>query len=328
MTAERMADDRHRRPRFNRLEEILRRPDVRRHPLTALCRRLVWHIRWRIWPNKPWMLRLGAKHLKLEVPRRMGAAALIYYQGVSEPQVAAFILRFLRQGMTFYDIGAHLGEYTLLAANVVREGGQVHAFEPNPELAGAISRSVSRNGFEQCSVNALALGSAEGYGDLRIPGDPALGWVSAASGSDSDVVGTQGVYSHRVAMTTLDSYWSSRGCRPVHLIKMDIEGAELLALDGAEALLSQYPAPVLIFECLPDLLPRFGHGYAEVVHRLERLGYVLCEFAHPQFNWPVSSVVLRRVGESLSQPNMVATKDPDWLNERLGMIRPLVAAHT
>jgi len=69
--------------------------------------------------------------LRIRVPHG-GAGALIYYQGFSEPQTARFVMRFLRPGMTFIDIGAHVGEYTLLAAQAV---GAILAAEGHWERA-------------------------------------------------------------------------------------------------------------------------------------------------------------------------------------------------
>ena len=52
-----------------------------------------------------------------------GAGALIYYQGYSEPETARFLTAFLKPGMTFWDVGAHIGEYSLLAARCVGGAG-------------------------------------------------------------------------------------------------------------------------------------------------------------------------------------------------------------
>jgi FkbM family methyltransferase len=301
-------------PRWlDRARAVFRHPDVRHNPLNALLRRLIWHLRWRVKPSTPWVLRLP-NDLELEVPRRLGTGALIYYQGTSEPQIALFLRRFLRRGMTFYDIGAHLGEYTIMAAQVVGRQGHVHAFEPNPELFRALSSSVRRNGFSQCTVNRLAVGNANGEVTLNVTGDPALGWISMSAHDESaGQAETEVAPTFEVPMATLDTYWRRSGSGPVDLVKMDIEGAELLALGGATELLSQRSSPVLVFECLPNLLGRFGHTYKDITNRLEILGYVICELTNDGFNSEEVSSGIQLVSGKPAQPNLIATRDPNAL---------------
>ena len=109
----------------------LQRSDFREHPIRALSLRAAWKVRWAV-TREPWSLRLptGQRILVL----KSGAGALIYYQGFSEPETADFLLRFLGTGMCFLDVGAHIGEYSLLAAPIVGAAGSVHAFEPNPNF--------------------------------------------------------------------------------------------------------------------------------------------------------------------------------------------------
>jgi hypothetical protein len=89
---------------------------------------------------------------------------------------------------------------------------------------------------------------------------------------------------------------------------MDVEGAELLAMNGAVGLLSREPAPVLVFECLPALMTRFGYGYADVAAYVRSLGFALCEFTQRYAQTGIQSV-----GTTPTQPNLVAVRDPAWL---------------
>lgn len=114
---------------MKRLQSSLLREDMRSNPVSALVKRFWWKLRWRI-RKDDWPLTLD-NGLRLSAPHS-GAAALIYYLGSSEPTTTVLLNHHLRPGMVVIDIGAHLGEYTLRASQLVGKTGQVHAFEPDP----------------------------------------------------------------------------------------------------------------------------------------------------------------------------------------------------
>src|SRR2546425_89628 len=113
-----------------RILTLLRRVDLRRNPLRAIHRRIAWRLRWKLVPNKLWLVRAHGSFPLLMT--RSGAGALIYYQGASEPETANFIKCTLKPGMVFVDVGAHIGEYTILAAELVRPAGGGHPRVPHP----------------------------------------------------------------------------------------------------------------------------------------------------------------------------------------------------
>jgi FkbM family methyltransferase len=280
----------------------MKQPDFQDDALRAVWRRMWWHARWQRLPNSPWII--GLDGLFFEVPRRLGSAALVFYQGSSEPEVAEFIQSFLEPGMTFYDVGAHLGEYALLAARSVGEAGTVHAFEPNSELAPVVLRNVRRNGFTNCSVSSVAIGAMQARVVLEVSGDPAEGWIRTSDESAIERIGPDRGTQERVPVITLDEYWRQTGARDVHLIKIDIEGAELLALRGAAELLAQPQSPVVVFECLPHLMPRFGYGYADLLDYMHQRGYQLYELTGVR-----GARFLAPMHGRPTQANIVAAKD-------------------
>lgn len=83
--------------------------------------------------------------------------------GEVEPGVRHFLERFLSEGMTFVDVGAHIGMHTVVAARCVGRKGKVHAFEANPDTAQYLQQNVVQNGLvEQTTVHSCFAGAASG----------------------------------------------------------------------------------------------------------------------------------------------------------------------
>src|SRR5204863_4628396 len=136
----------------HKISRLRRRPDFQRNPLAAIRRRLWWRLRWAI-SSEPWHLRLG-DDIKMFAPKG-GAGALIYYQGNSEPETALFLTGFLKPGMVFWDIGAHIGEYSVIASKCVGTAGRVHALEPRPDVYEFLERNVVANGLSNVTIHRL-----------------------------------------------------------------------------------------------------------------------------------------------------------------------------
>ena len=113
------------------IRRVLQSPDFRRSPVRGLLKRVAWRLRWRV-SSTPWVVD-SIDGFRIAVPRSL-VGKLIFYQGPSEPETRELLLRLFRPGMVVLDVGANVGEYTLLAARSVGLNGKVHAFEPNASL--------------------------------------------------------------------------------------------------------------------------------------------------------------------------------------------------
>src|SRR4029077_12076424 len=82
--------------------------------------------------------------LWLELNPRTGQQ---YLHGDVEPVIQEILAGRLQPGMGFYDLGANIGFFSLLAAKLVGTTGKVFSFEPDPENAGRLVRNIERNGF-------------------------------------------------------------------------------------------------------------------------------------------------------------------------------------
>ena len=216
-----------------------------------------------------WGKRRGARRARVRVgPLQLfcypgsapGSAAL--YVGLPEWDDMQFVLRYLRAGEHFVDVGANIGSYTLLAAGCL-EGVQVTAVEPDAAARAQLLENLDLNGVTSVTVVAAALGARVGSVAFTM-GRDSLNRI--ATGSDREVV--------QVPMRTLDQL---AGDRPATLVKIDVEGAELEVLRGAERTLAQNPPPAILFE-LNHSCEAFGSSPQAIGAFLAANGYRLFEF--------------------------------------------------
>jgi FkbM family methyltransferase len=191
----------------------------------------------------------------------------IVRQGCFEPETVEIFDSLLAPGMTVLDAGANIGQYTLIAAHAVGPKGHVHAFEPTPRVAAQLRANIALNRFENVTVNEVALSDATGEALLYCtdPGSPGTNTIMSPQ---EDVCS-----SIKVPAQRLDDYLRERRLKGVDVMKLDIEGAELLALRGAQELLLGPSAPVIVLEVNPRTLALSGTSADEVLGLLSDCGY-------------------------------------------------------
>ena len=246
---------------------IRRRLRYRLHPRALRWKHLKKHH-----PTEPVITSLG-RSLRVRVYPHDIIGQYIYVDGVFEPAEWRFAADYLREGMTFFDLGANLGQYTLLAASRVGRSGGVHSFEPCKRMFEELTFNVSLNGFsETCVLNNVAVSERGGWATLSTypPGYEVYGSIGLTERPEGQRVGSE-----EVQTIGLDDYIAEKHVDHVDLVKIDIEGAELLALRGAKGLLSRPDAPTILIE-LADVNTRgFGYAAVEVWDWLAGLGYRL-----------------------------------------------------
>jgi FkbM family methyltransferase len=162
-------------------------------------------------------------------------------RGAGEPEVQDALLRYLRPGMTFYDLGANIGFFSLLGARLVGEQGRVVAFEADPEVAARLREHVERNKFLGVTIAEKAVWSTASKVffervDPATSPDRGLGHVAAAASADTI----------EIEAVTLDDFAGIWGAEP-DFIKCDVEGAEVEVFRGAKRLLSE-KRPIILCE--------------------------------------------------------------------------------
>jgi len=183
--------------------------------------------------------------------------------GKFEVAETKFVARFLRDGMTVLDIGAHHGFYTLLASSRVGSSGRVIAFEPSPRERVRLERHVRLNKCANVRIEQIALGASPGRAELFL----VEGMEDYCNSLRPPAVNAE-TRRVPVSVTTLDEFLSSAGLADVHFVKLDVEGAELDVLKGASNLLRQSLRPVFMVEVYDIRTRPWGYSARDIVRFL------------------------------------------------------------
>jgi len=217
----------------------------------------------------------------------------IFWMGYYSREVVAVLDQLLQPGMAVMDIGANIGEISMVAANRVGPEGKVVAFEPVASHADRLESHLRRNGLHWVHVERMAL--SDHGGELPMfdscgqgsPDDEHSGLNSLYGGQDgSTPTGT-------VRVTTLDDYLDVHPLHRVDLIKIDIEGAELPCLVGARRTLGRH-LPYLVIEVQKASARIAGYEHTAILDELEYHGY---RFRQLSANGPGRSLDTGNLGE-------------------------------
>jgi FkbM family methyltransferase len=208
--------------------------------------------------------------LRFEFNLHHDLAREVYFTGRYDAQEWALIRHFLGPGETFIDVGANIGYFSLLAADQVGVSGRIVAIEADPRIFATLSRIKALNPSAPITLKHVAIGAEDGT--LRLAGfdDTQDNWgisrVVAANAPEA--AGT-----FEVAARPLDSLLDELRIGTVDLLKMDIEGAELFALQGMRHGLSSGRYRRILLELHPPQLHEHGSNPIEVTRLLLAAGY-------------------------------------------------------
>jgi FkbM family methyltransferase len=162
--------------------------------------------------------------------------------GRYEPEVVSELLSMVDGQMIAYDIGAHIGFMTLVLAEGL-VNGKVFAFEPVEENLHFLEELITGNDLSRCVVVVpAALGNTNTIQRIVIFKSPAMNLLeSAVDGQD-----TNGCPQRKVNTLTLDQFVFDQGNATPGLLKIDVEGAEALVLEGGLRTLEVYSPKIII----------------------------------------------------------------------------------
>ena len=203
-----------------------------------------YHYRRVVSPEGVYRASLHGLQAAFRVPAPHDLLRLEYTLSTEAP-VLEVILRSLRAGDVFLDIGADVGVYTVLSARAVGEAGCVIAFEPEIRHFERLRENLTLNGLGNVRPFGVALGDAEGEARLYVKGPPSPSLVvpqgqEAGSGESAMVKVVNG-----------DEYWKGQGLPSPRVVKIDVEGYELAVLKGLRGVLSGPATTFLACEIHP-----------------------------------------------------------------------------
>jgi FkbM family methyltransferase len=219
--------------------------------------------------------------MRLDVRSRTEAWA--YWTGEYDATVISRLRTCLMPGCVVLDIGANVGFYSIALGNSLQQlGGTLFAFEPVPSNKRRIEDAVQLNRLEETvRVFNVALGDEEGSIDMFMEDDNGASTGNAIMITQS--VANEISQNVTARITRLDTFADEEKIESCRLIKIDIEGAEVMFLRGARRFLAAH-RPIIYGEFNSYWIKRFGCSFLDVVEILKPLGYrFFKETAHGEF---------------------------------------------
>ena len=194
----------------------------------------------------------------------IGHEVLLY--GLYEKDVARCFAGLISPGDLVLDIGANLGQYTLLASHRVGPKGRVISVEPIPHIFAKLNVHLLLNACANVTPIQAALGLENGNLLMKVIADENDGMHHVAREEALDTVS--------VRQYCLDDLLSeSAPGHEVSILKIDVEGWEENVFSGADCLFSQRLPPTIFFECIEEHAERFGLSAHRLVERFRKLDY-------------------------------------------------------
>lgn len=192
----------------------------------------------------------------------------VFVNGYDRDAVVRLSRELIGPGDTVLDVGANIGLWAMGAARRAGPTGVVHAVEPVPENYARLVSNLKLNDLGRVHAAPIAFSNRCGRVTMFRPrygnsGHPSLG---CRDGVDEPF---------QIDATTLDQYCELADIEKVDFIKIDVEGAELLVLEGAPRVLSSNEAPAILFEVNEDTAAKLKASTADAKKLLRSTGYEL-----------------------------------------------------
>lgn len=193
-----------------------------------------------------------------------------YWLGTYETELQAAIHRFVQPGMVAYDVGANIGYISLLLARRVGAQGQVYAFEALPQNLERLRAHVAMNGLE-AHIRIIPLAVVDRSGKVHFLIGPSHGTGKVKGSAGREEFAYRGTL--EIEGISLDSFVYEQGHPPPQVMKIDIEGGEVLAMAGMSRVLREHP-PLIFLELHGEEAARVAWS------ALKKNDYHLCHM-HP-----------------------------------------------
>ena len=182
--------------------------------------------------------------------------------GAWEAYETELFCQVIKPHMTIVDVGAYFGYYSLIGAKFLNGTGRVIAFEPVPRNYQLLLKNIQQNQFKNIVPVQKALSDTKGTRELFLDARN----YGNCSFSERSV--SQSLSPIAVETVTLDSYLKELAIQRVDLLKIDVEGAEYLVLEGAKETLQQ--TQYVLMEFSPEAIRNLNQDPAMFLEKLSR----------------------------------------------------------
>jgi FkbM family methyltransferase len=247
---------------FSKIGWLIRSPRFRHQPLKVFLRVLRWE----------WFRKVGKRmlidfdgDLRAYLYPNDGVARLTFYFGYHEGATFHFMRRFLQPGMTYFDVGANIGFYSIFAAKRVGPSGHVVAFEPQQDTFQRMLENISLNNLHNIQPYNIAIANKTGILSLHRLDDSSKSFTSESDATSDS--------SDTVESTTLDHLFHQNKIAKPDYVKIDVEGFELNVLLGMKEILQNSPPTIIQLELYEAFLMRNDASIGLVESLARQYGY-------------------------------------------------------
>ncbi len=220
---------------------------------------------------RPWLVRRGpfvgsCSGICMEMDINAPEGRRYFLYGNTERNVHDLLSSAFSPGGTFLDVGANWGFYALLAAKRLGREGRSIAFEPDPGNIETIRKNLSLNPGIEIAIEAVAVSDGKGEATFHVGDNDAQGSILEGpycSGNETLTVPT----------ISLDEYIDEKGIDRVDVMKMDIEGGEVLALEGMAKGLRAGRYGLIVLEWHGPFITDMGERPHRAIELLTSAGY-------------------------------------------------------
>ena len=185
-------------------------------------------------------------------------------KGLYEPAETQIVMENVKLGYSVVDIGANIGYFTLLLASLVGPEGQVIAFEPDPESCALLKKNVRENGYKNIKVVKKAVSNTTS--EMKL-------FLDRFNNLDHRIIESSDARRWvKIDSIRMEDYFPDLS-DSIDFIKMDIQGAEGLALEGMRGVLEKNQKIKILTEFWPEGLEISGYGAERYLCELADIGF-------------------------------------------------------
>jgi len=273
---------------------ILNHPLGKKHPLNALIRFTIWQLQSLLSPSK-FIVKNYIGDVKFYARKGLTGITGNIYTGLHEFEEMAFLLHFLEQEDAFFDVGANVGSYTLLASGAC--GSKTIAIEPAQNTFNILNKNVVLNNLDDKVTLVNAIAGEEESSLVFSKNQDTTNHVISSAESEMAAESLPVIKIDSLLATAIPS-----------LIKIDVEGYETMVLKGMENTLAQPVLKAIIIE-LNNSGGRYGFDEKNIHQLLE-------SFDFRPFKYNAFSRELHPL-ETFGSYNTIYCRDTDFINNRL-----------
>ena len=195
----------------------------------------------------------------------------LFYFGIWEPTLTKYISDNLSQGDIFVDVGANIGYYSCMAANIVGDTGTVHAIEASPKIFLLLCNNISLNKANNIQSHNIAVSNQQGFLSIYAGKKSNIGQTTTRIENSSEY---KLIKETEIQADTLDNIIGINDLINARIIKIDVEGAEWQVLQGIENIIPHLSHRTeIVIEISPVSLLKQGIHPQQIIKIFLNSGY-------------------------------------------------------